>query len=79
MVLPVATARLLARSFRATLAVSIAVGLVSVVVGLALARVWSLAPGGAIVLVTALAFLIATIATGLRRSGSAGLLAGPGH
>jgi ABC-type Mn2+/Zn2+ transport system permease subunit len=52
---------------------------VSVVVGLGLARVWSLAPGGAIVLVAAFTFLVATLATGLRRSGSAGLLAGPGH
>jgi zinc transport system permease protein len=79
MVLPVATGRLLARSFRATVVASVVVGLVSVVVGLALARWWALAPGGAIVLVTAAVFLVATLATGLRRGTTAGMLAGPGH
>jgi zinc transport system permease protein len=79
MVLPVATGRLLARSFRTTVAASVVVGLVSVVVGLALARWWALAPGGAIVLVTAAVFLVTTLATGLRRGSTAGMLAGPGH
>jgi zinc transport system permease protein len=79
MVLPVATGRLVARSFRATVVASVVVGLVSVVVGLALARWWALAPGGAIVLVTAACFLVTTLATGLRRGATAGVLAGPGH
>lgn len=79
MVLPVATGRLLARSFRATIAVSVLVGLVSVVVGLALARIWSLAPGGAIVLVVGALFLVTTLAAGLRRANPGAVLTGPGH
>jgi zinc transport system permease protein len=79
MVLPVATGRQIARSFRGTLTVSIVVGVVSVVVGLALARIWALAPGGAIVLTAAAAFLVTALTTGLRRTGAASMLAGPGH
>lgn len=56
MVLPVATARLLARSFRATLWWSVGIGIVSVILGLTAARHWDLAPGGSIVLVAALVF-----------------------
>ncbi|HEX6131102.1 MAG TPA: metal ABC transporter permease [Actinomycetota bacterium] len=56
MVLPVATAQLVARSFRATLAIAVAVGVAASVAGLAAARVWGLAPGGTIVLVAAGAF-----------------------
>jgi zinc transport system permease protein len=77
MVLPVASGRLLARSFRTTLLVSMAVGAVSVVVGLAAARIWDLAPGGAIVLVAAALFVLTVVATGFRRGTAAGLLAGP--
>ena len=51
MVLPVATSRLLARSFRATLIGAVGVGVVSAVLGLFAARQWALAAGGAIVLV----------------------------
>jgi zinc transport system permease protein len=79
MVLPVASGRLLARSFRITLLISMAVGVVSVVVGLGAARIWNLAPGGAIVLVAAALFVLTVAATGLRRGTAAGLLAGPGH
>jgi zinc transport system permease protein len=79
MVLPVASGRLLARSFRTTVLVAVGVGIVSVVAGLAAARVWALAPGGAIVLVAAAVFAITVGATGLRRANIAGLLAGPGH
>jgi zinc transport system permease protein len=79
MVLPVASARLLARSFRTTLLFSMAAGVVSVVVGLAAARLWNLAPGGAIVLVAAALFVVTVLATGLRRGAASGLLAGPGH
>jgi zinc transport system permease protein len=79
MVLPVASARLLARSFRATLLVAMAAGAVSVVAGLAAARIWDLAPGGAIVLVAAGLFVLTVAATGVRRGTAAGLLSGPGH
>jgi zinc transport system permease protein len=60
LVLPIATARALVRSFRATLALAAAVGVAAVVLGLAAARVWGLAPGGAIVLVAVAAFAVVT-------------------
>jgi zinc transport system permease protein len=66
MVLPVATAQVLARSFRATLVWAVGVGTVSVVVGLAASRLWALAPGGAVVLVAAAAFAVASLVTGRR-------------
>ncbi len=66
MVLPVATGRLIARSFRGTIIISVVVGVVSVVVGLAAARQWALAPGGAIVLTTAAIFLLAIVFGGER-------------
>jgi zinc transport system permease protein len=56
MVLPVASAQLLARSFRGTLGWAVAVGVTSVVGGLAASRFWNLAPSGAIVLAAALVF-----------------------
>jgi zinc transport system permease protein len=62
LVLPIATARLLARSFRSTMLVAVGVGILSVVVGLAVARVWGLAPGGTIVLVTIVAFAVTSVA-----------------
>jgi zinc transport system permease protein len=79
MVLPVATSRLLARSFRATLLGAVAVGIVSAVLGLAAARQWALAAGGSIVLVAALLFALAAVVAGVRKAGtSAGsLVAGP--
>jgi zinc transport system permease protein len=58
MVLPVASAQLLARSFRGTLGWSVVVGVASVVVGLVAARVLNLAPGGSIVLTSAATFAI---------------------
>lgn len=58
MVLPVASAQRLCNSFRATLLVASAVGLTSAIVGLALARLGALAPGGTIVLVAAGLFLL---------------------
>jgi zinc transport system permease protein len=76
MVLPVASGRLLARSFKTTVAVAVGIGLFSVIVGLGLARVWALAPGGAIVLVAAAVFLVTTLATGLRKANIATLLTG---
>jgi zinc transport system permease protein len=79
MVLPVATSRLLARSFRATLLGAVGVGVVSAVVGLFAARQWALAAGGAIVLVAAALFALASIIAGVRRAGAQAdsLLAGP--
>ena len=70
MVLPVATSRLLARSFRGTLLGAVAVGVVSAVLGLFAARQWALAAGGAIVLVTAALFALASIVAGARRAGA---------
>ena len=67
MVLPVASSRLLARSFRATVALAVAIGLVAVVLGLAGARQWDLAPGGSIVLTAALIFGVVSLLAGRRR------------
>ena len=58
MVLPVASGQLLARSFSGTLRWSVGIGAASVVAGLAASRIWGLAPGGAIVLVTSGCFAI---------------------
>jgi zinc transport system permease protein len=79
MVLPVATSRLLARSFRTTLVGAVGVGVVSAVVGLFAARQWALAAGGAIVLVAAALFAVASIIAGARRAGAQAdsILAGP--
>jgi zinc transport system permease protein len=70
MVIPVATSRLLARSFVGTIGGASVVGVASVVIGLAAARQWELAPGGAIVLTAVACFAITSIGTGLvRRAG----------
>lgn len=69
MVLPVGAAQRLARSFRSTLVVSAGIGAASVVVGLAAARIFALAPGGSIVLVAAAAFLVAALTGGRRHPG----------
>jgi zinc transport system permease protein len=61
MVLPVASAQLLARSFRGTLLVAICVGAGSVVAGLAVAWFWDIAPSGAMVLAAACVFAIVSI------------------
>jgi zinc transport system permease protein len=74
MVLPVGTGQILARSFRGSLATAVCVGTGAVVVGLAAARVWGLAPGGTIVLVAALAFALTSLLAGRGRAG--GILAG---
>jgi len=69
MVLPVGAAQRLARSFGATLRWAVAVGVGSVVVGLAVARAGGLAPGGTIVLVASGAFaLTAVFDIGRRRA-----------
>jgi zinc transport system permease protein len=64
MVLPVGTAQRVARSFRSTLVLAAATGATSAVVGLAVARQWSLAPGGTIVLVAAGLFLATALGAG---------------
>ncbi|MEA2703865.1 MAG: zinc transport system permease protein [Actinomycetota bacterium] len=68
MVLPVATAQLVARSFRSTLWMSAVIGAAAAVAGLAAARIWGLAPGGTIVLVAAAIFAITATASLGRRS-----------
>jgi len=82
MVLPVATSRVVARSFRATTLGAGAVGVVAVVLGLAAARQWALAAGGAIVLVTLALFAAASVGAPLRRDRAreeaGSLLSGPG-
>jgi zinc transport system permease protein len=81
MVLPVATSRVVARSFRTTTFGAGAVGMVAVVLGLAAARQWALAAGGAIVLVAVALFAAASIAAPLFRNRTPGdaesLLSGP--
>jgi zinc transport system permease protein len=79
MVLPVATSRLLARSFRGTLSGAMAVGVASAVLGLFAARQWALAAGGTIVLVAAALFALASLISGVRRAGSGAgsLITGP--
>ena len=62
MVLPVASAQLIARSFRGTLRFAVAIGAVSSLVGLTLARPLDLAPGGAIVFVAAAVFAAIALA-----------------
>jgi zinc transport system permease protein len=69
MVLPVASAQLLARSFRGTLMTAMAIGVGSAVVGLIVSRLWGLASGGTIVLVAAATFALVAIVTGGRARG----------
>jgi zinc transport system permease protein len=61
MVLPVASAQLLARSFAGTLRWAVAIGAGSAIAGLAASRVWDLAPGGTIVLLAAAAFFVVAV------------------
>jgi zinc transport system permease protein len=62
MVLPVASAQLLARSFRGTLGWAVGIGALSVVTGLTVSWFWDIAPSGAIVVVAASTFGIVSIA-----------------
>ena len=64
MVLPVASSRLLARSFRSTVLIAVVVGVASVVAGLVAARQWSLAPGGSIVLAATACFAVTAAVRG---------------
>jgi zinc transport system permease protein len=64
MVLPVASARIVARSQRQTLLLATVTGVISAVVGLGTARIWGLAPGGTIVLVSAAIFAVVSLVRG---------------
>jgi zinc transport system permease protein len=66
MVLPVIAASRIAWSIRSTILLSTAIGLSSVLVGLTLAYYANLAPGGAIVLTAAAAFVLASGTAALR-------------
>jgi zinc transport system permease protein len=68
MVLPVIAANRIGRSLFATLVLSMAVGVGSVVTGLTIAYHGDLPPGGTIVLVAAGAFVVCAAASSLRRS-----------
>lgn len=73
MVLPVATALRLARSFRNAIAISVAVSEASVLGGLVSAYYLNLAPGGTVVLTSALLLLVSVVwsaAAGARRRGA---------
>jgi zinc transport system permease protein len=65
MVLPVASGQLLARSQRGILGWSVLIGVGSAIAGLAVARIWALAPGGTIVLVAVGVFAVVSL---VRRS-----------
>jgi zinc transport system permease protein len=67
MVLPVGASQQLTGSFRGTLALGVAFGLVSVVIGLTAARAWGLAAGGSVVLVAAAAFALTSVVGAVRR------------
>jgi zinc transport system permease protein len=72
MVLPVIAASRVAWSIRSTLVIAMAIGVASVVVGLTVSYYGDLAPGGAIVLVAAGAFVVATVGVEVRRRVAAG-------
>lgn len=67
MVLPVGAAQRVVASFRSTILLASAIGAASALVGLSLARVYDLAPGGTIALVAAGCFAVSS-ATQLGRS-----------
>jgi zinc transport system permease protein len=69
MVLPVGASQQLTASFRGTLVAAVAVGLASVVLGLTAARVWGLAAGGTVVLVSAAAFAVTSAIGAFHRRG----------
>jgi zinc transport system permease protein len=56
MVLPVASSRLIAHSFRMTVLVAVGIGVLAAVVGLGAARAWDLEAGGSIVLCASILF-----------------------
>lgn len=66
MVLPVASAQILARSFNGSLVMSVCIGVVSAVAGLAVSRLAGTAPGGTIVLVAAALFVVVSLVSRTR-------------
>jgi zinc transport system permease protein len=68
MVLPVATSRLVARSFRRTVVIAVGVGVVAAIVGLAAARAWDLEAGGSIVLCASIAFAVVAVTSGVQQT-----------
>ncbi|MFP5327038.1 MAG: metal ABC transporter permease [Acidimicrobiia bacterium] len=78
MALPVASAQLVAKSFKRTVLFSSLFGGTSAVVGLALARFWGLAAGATIVLVAVAIFVLTSLGSSIarRRSGELGPAAG---
>ncbi|MEX0984650.1 MAG: metal ABC transporter permease [Actinomycetota bacterium] len=75
MVLPVAAAQQVTRSFRATMSMATGIGAGSAIVGLGLARVGGLAAGGTIVLVAAATYVVLAAAVRLRRGATRGVAA----
>ena len=71
MIVPVATAQLLARSFRATLVVAVVVGVVAAVAGVVISYYQDTPSGGTIVLVAIAAFGTAVLAGRLQGAGRA--------
>lgn len=71
MVVPVATAQQVARSFRTTLLASLGIGVFVSVAGLVIAYYVNVAPGAAIVLTAIGLFVLASVAGRLRLSGRA--------
>jgi zinc transport system permease protein len=67
MVLPVTAASRIAWSIRSTMLLAMAIGVVSVLAGLTISYYANLAPGGAIVLVAAGAFVLASVGEALAR------------
>lgn len=76
MVLPVASAQAIGRSFGGVMRWAVAIGVFAAVTGLAAARVWGLAPGGTIVLVAAAVFAVVGV---VRRGVTARLLSREGR
>jgi zinc transport system permease protein len=78
MVLPVACAQQVSRSFRSTVTWAVGFGAASVVLGLVVARAWALAAGATIVLVAGAIYAVTTaVGPRLRRAGR-GLEPAPG-
>ncbi|MSO78299.1 MAG: metal ABC transporter permease [Acidimicrobiia bacterium] len=64
MVLPVASSRLLARSFRNTVLFAVGIGVVAAIAGLAAARAWDLEAGGSIVLCASILYGVVALVRG---------------
>ena len=78
MVMPVASAQAVSRSFRTTVTWSVAFGAASVVVGLVAARLWDLAAGATIVLAAGAAYAVTAGWMSYLRRGRRGLESGRG-